>query len=879
MGNKNETNEGETKTGESINSIYSIEDVENYQEANFLWLDANINIGENLMYQDTTKKVNNIKFFPFTETKNCIEKIKEIRYQKTFILVSGSLLNEFYQEFIEIINQIEILPEIIVFTRRTSIPFIKEKIIEKNNPLFDVDSIYYNFKKVQNRLKKENLYIPEPRNTMTYQRDETFTFEYIKESRDLILPLYFTDFIEYPTKSDIATFNKFILDICSENKEMTNLMQQLIISNISIPCQILIKYYLRAYTIESNFCYDMNHSLIYGNNEDIYDTYIKVCYNSLLLKYIEPSTEKKLFIGARIKKGELEYIKNSFSNKKENLPACICYNKSFLSSSYQEIVALKFMIRREKKGDEEYVIYEFEKGTELDNLNGSNSNIEKYSFYEKNEGEILFFPFSSFEITKLPEESEYKAPNGKAYSYYRIYLNYLGKYKEKIIMNEKIPESNFSTIILKTEILEKFQMEKKSEIFDFDIKNYISRVKRKNSIIAIYEINNDDINKEINILNCNDSNKEEIKKLCTIYSNDKKLNFDFIFTFNQPGRYTFYYEFNDLLTNASKLFYGCNILISLDFSKFKTNYLTDMSHMFNGCSSLKSLDLSNFKTNSVTNMEYLFYDCNSLENLDVSSFDTLNVTKMDYMFGNCISLPQLNLSSFETKRVESMQGMFSNCKALIGLNISNFKTDETINMSEMFYCCSELKSINLSTFNTFNVKQMNKMFCKCSSLTSLDITNFITKNVITMEKMFTECSSLTSLNLSNFETNEVNNTAEMFKKCTSLVDLNTVKFDIKKVTNDKNMFIECKSLKTLTIGPKFIFTEKSINGMNRNCKIIYDGKDFVSGEIIDHYNEDKVSIKSNYTNKALFGEKENDSESSIRSNPTLNLLLENGIIN
>ena len=875
MGNNHETNKGDTDMGKSTASLG---DFENYQESNLLWLDAKVYNKENIDYQDLIKQIKNIKFFPFTETKSCIEKIKEIRYQKTFIIVSGSLLNEFYQELIKIINDIEIFPEILVFTRLSSMPFIKEKIIEKNNSLFDVNSVYYSFRKVKDRFKKDNLYLPEPRSVSAYDNDETFTFEYIKESRDLILPLYYKDFIEYPTKSDIITFNKFLLDNCSDNKNVADLMQQLITQNSSIPGQILIKYYLRAYTIESNFYKNMNNSLTHGNNESIYDTYVKVCYNSLLSNYIKPAIEKKIYRGTRIKKSELDYIKKSFCTKKDNLPACICYNKAFLSSSYEEIVAFNFMIKREKRDNEEYAIYEFEKGTELDNQNGSNSNIEKFSFYKKKEAEILFFPFSSFEITNFPEEGVYEAPNNHKYSYYRIHLNYLGKYKEKINKNEKIPESDFTSSILKTDILEKFEMEKKSEIFDFNIKKYIPPVKRKNFIIGIYKINYNDINKEINIINCDDSNEEEIKKLCTIYFNDKKINFSFKFTFNNPGEYTFCFEFSDLLKNANKLFYGCSTLISLDFTKFKTNYLVDMSNMFNGCSSLKSLDLSNFKTNNVNYMEKMFYDCNSLESLDVSSFDTLKVIIMDYMFGNCTALQTLNLSNFKTKRVQSMQGIFYNCEHLIGLNISNFTTDETINMSEMFSGCKELKSINLSKFNTYNITRMNKMFYKCSALTSLDITNFNTRIVTTMENMFAECSSLTSLDLSNFETGEVNNMAEMFRKCSALTDLNLNKFDSTKVTKDENMFNECNSLTKIKIGPKFVFTENSIYGMNKNCKIIFNGNEVNAGEIMDYYyNDDKKSINSNYTYNALFGSQISIT-SSVRSNDTMNLLIESGII-
>ena len=199
-------------------------------------------------------------------------------------------------------------------------------------------------------------------------------------------------------------------------------------------------------------------------------------------------------------------------------------------------------------------------------------------------------------------------------------------------------------------------------------------------------------------------------------------------------------------------------------------------------------------------------------------------------------------------------------------------------MSEMFSGCKELKSINLSKFNTYNITRMNKMFYKCSALTSLDITNFNTRIVTTMENMFAECSSLTSLNLSNFETGEVNNMAEMFRKCSALADLNLNKFDSTKVTKDENMFNECNSLTKIKIGPKFVFTENSIYGMNKNCKIVFNGNERNAGEIMDYYyNDDKKSINSNCTYNALFGS-QNSITSSVRSNDTMNLLIESGII-
>ena len=87
----------------------------------------------------------------------------------------------------------------------------------------------------------------------------------------------------------------------------------------------------------------------------------------------------------------------------------------------------------------------------------------------------LYFPFSSFEIYQIEEET-YK--NEK---YYHIYLSYLGKYKEKIDKTQKIPETEFPKCIMKTEVLDKFEMQQETNKFTFDISDYISKEKKKNS--------------------------------------------------------------------------------------------------------------------------------------------------------------------------------------------------------------------------------------------------------------------------------------------------------------------------------------------------------------------------------------------------------------
>ena len=368
----------------------------------------------------------------------------------------------------------------------------------------------------------------------------------------------------------------------------------------------------------------------------------------------------------------MEFINDSLKKKKHDLPACICYSRAFLSSTSDIDVSYWFMLRKKKNENEEYVLYEIEKGNEIDEKNASNTNVENIAKHQ-NEKETLFFPFSSFEICWV-EEKTYK--NEK---YYHIYLSYLGKYKDKIDKTQPIPETEYTKCIMKTEILDKIEMQQEPNKFTFVISDYVSKEKKKNSIKAIYKITDNDINKKIKILNHSDNNKEEIKKLCDIYFEDKKIDFSFEYTFNKPGKYSFEFKFNDLLTNTSNLFYECKTLKSLDFTKFKTNYIKDMSNMFNGCCLLKSLDLSNFKTKRVTNMNKMFNDCQKLKYLNLSVFDTINVIDMSYMFNNCFSLEYLNLANFKTKSVTLMKGIFNKCNSLITLYISKtFKIEKNI---------------------------------------------------------------------------------------------------------------------------------------------------------------------------------------------------------
>jgi len=138
------------------------------------------------------------------------------------------------------------------------------------------------------------------------------------------------------------------------------------------------------------------------------------------------------------------------------------------------------------------------------------------------------------------------------------------------------------------------------------------------------------------------------------------------------------------MTDASRMFEGCNDLTSVDLSGFDTSKVTDMSYMFGGCWSLTSVDVSNFDTSNVKDMNSMFLSCSSLTSVDLSNFDTSNVTNMAYMFQHDNNLASVDLTGFDTRKVESMFWMFLGCSNLRSLDLSSFDASNAIHMNGIF---------------------------------------------------------------------------------------------------------------------------------------------------------------------------------------------------
>ena len=234
-----------------------------------------------------------------------------------------------------------------------------------------------------------------------------------------------------------------------------------------------------------------------------------------------------------------------------------------------------------------------------------------------------------------------------------------------------------------------------------------------NFITSEIEIKEEDVNKEIRIINSYENfkrennwinNKDEYKykyvnekeiKNCIIRINNRIIPFTYYYKFERTGIYEIKYIFKGNINSLSCMFWGCNSLSKLNLSYFNTYDSTNMFCMLRGCSSLSYLDLSAFRTKNVSNMVSLFSNCTSLTSINISNFDTQNVIDMRSMFRKCKSLEKLDLSHLNTQNVINMSYMSEGCNSLSYLNLSNFNAQNVIYMNYMFDNCYSLSKQNV----------------------------------------------------------------------------------------------------------------------------------------------------------------------------------------
>ena len=727
-------------------------DVSKEELENIIWIDQNIENKENKNY---SKELGSLKLLKhiFKNVEDAIECIKEIKFKEVKIIISGKLYQEFVKSFKNNINEMYCAPKIIVFTMsKESFLHYNEDFNDENNKFYTFGGIATDFEEIKMFLQNKK----EPEKTERYEEPQ-LTFDYIDSKEKLTLPLFFKALIEKIAKKNINDYNLNLYETYKNiNHEAIKLLEK-ITSKQNIPIEILSKYYVRFYTADTPFYRDINKNLR-KNKKEKYLTFIKTLYEGIKLKSLKLYNDNEyLYRGCAISKDEIKVILNYLKDKKEGLPGAIVFARSFLSFSKDKEQAKSFYYQYSKENlknnNLSRVMFRIDKEKNNEYNLSTHCDIEELSFITK-EKEVLFLPFSCFEIKEIKKKEE----NG-----YHIELSYLGKYLKEIendknlYLDEKIlPNSEFKNQLFEFGLIKEFKTMKTQELKESFV-NYTNIVNKNNFITGQIKIESNDIDKDIQIINSfekakkknekypnemNYQNESDILDYIEIRINDE-LTEPYSHKFQKEGKYEIKYILKGNLTKLNHMFYNCCNLIKLDFSHFTQNNITNMCNMFNGCTKLEELNISNLKTQNVTDMKGMFYNCYCLSKIDLTKFNTEKVTNMNRMFYNCYELKEINLSSFNTKYVTDMGYMFNSCNKLQNLNLTSFDTQKVTDMSYMFNCCSALTNLNLANFKTDNVINMNSMFYNCSRLSSLDLKEFNTMKGTDMNNIFYGCSLLT----------------------------------------------------------------------------------------------------------------------------------------
>ena len=112
-------------------------------KSNIIWISSNENNEIINNYLKELKTSNFYKINLFYSIEESINKIKDIKFEETIILISGNLYIQFIEIFQKNINNIYIIPKIIVFTNNKD-EFINKNIEYKkiiNNPFYNSGGI------------------------------------------------------------------------------------------------------------------------------------------------------------------------------------------------------------------------------------------------------------------------------------------------------------------------------------------------------------------------------------------------------------------------------------------------------------------------------------------------------------------------------------------------------------------------------------------------------------------------------------------------------------------------------------------------------------------------------------------------------------------
>ena len=420
------------------------------------------------------------------------------------------------------------------------------------------------------------------------------------------------------------------------------------------------------------------------------------------MKSLSLASNKVLYRGAKISNKEINQLENYMKKKINNLPSSIVFSKSFLSFSKDRKVAEFFLNFGNIDKYTSKVLFILENDNSLDYNLCTHGDIEEISFLPS-EKEVLFFPFSSFEIKEIKEILKGKQ--------YEIKLLYLGKYlndiknDNKLIINgKKIPDCEFKKQLIGSRLIST------KKINNINLKKLYNFYEKYENEIKDNEIKKREIKNEVDKIKentkYNNKNESEDKKIKDFHQNfnfqNNKIEFKNDFPF-------LVYIFGVLNIDKEDLQKEIQIINSYENAKYKDE---GHYHEYKGgdaeVGSYSNWDDDDAQNeNEITNnieiqlngkkIDFSYYHKFEKEGkYHIVYILKKDIKRINHMFYNCSKLITLDFY-FQFHIVENMREMFYGCKSLIKIKFSNIIFQKNIDMKNMFFGCNSLKKENIIT--------------------------------------------------------------------------------------------------------------------------------------------------------------------------------------
>ena len=777
-----------------VNNDHPLNDFESVESINIdtqekpskllFWLDANVNNKENKTYKCHLRaNYNHYNIISFESVDPCIKKILQISFEDLFIIISGRLYKEFIDKFNDNLPKIKVVPKIIIFTgdKKKFLKYNNDSKMKNilNDKFYNLGGIKADYINVYHFLSSDDWRIRPDIEDIRIDLDETeeLTFEYIDSLEALILPRFFRTLIKINRDENFDKLNQYLYNKYINSSDIRLLLSQ--IEGIpSIPYELLCKYYARLYCYESDFYKDINHILRKESLTDsvhpiqkIILSYVKLLYEGLKLNCFQLKCNEKLYRFSHMSRTEMNKLDEYLKKKKEGLPAAICFSKAFLSFSEKMGIAYDFFrIQPSKKDDLLNIIFILNK-----NENYSNESLQTFinlSFLSplQSEKEILFLPFSAFEIQNINE----KVSNN--ITYYEIELDYLDKYTDKLksLQNNNIIKKNiFGKEIVDIGIVEKTKIEKKTNndiIENFEKFDEVFIENKQNVIEKKYSKQIEEkLNKDLIYL----VKKEDIDNNGEVQILGEHLKGEDFVKLNKDKSYLIINGKKEELCYKYKLKEGIN-RIEIVMNESATNFRA----MFKYCTSLIDISaLKNWDVKNLTCLSCSFRGCTSLQDISPLKFWNINnVTDLNACLEGDSALTDLSpLENWDVCKVNLMQGTFAHCTSLSDISpLKNWKVGNVKTFQMLFEGCKNLKDISpLKNWNVESVTNFNKLFMNCSSLNDITpLTNWDVSQGISFESVFKNCFILKDIYpIQNWKVANGKMFNNIFEGCIELKDI------------------------------------------------------------------------------------------------------------